>query len=359
MKLFLAAILALCAASASAAPTFVPADDPRLKPAVVTRVEASGHAGYPEIYVDGYIHKPTVEEFKRLGILNGAGMGMVYFNSLGGDLVAAVELGQLIRERGFSTRVGRKGTSDKPLPGRCESGCPFSFAGGRFRFLEDGSSLGVHQFYRAAGLQANDLSHAQIASALIAKYLADMGVSMALMEKMVSADSGSMRYLSPLEAYDIGLINAGARPAHWGIQEVGGAIVLVGEQETIQGTGKFALACAEGNGVEMVGLFRGWFNPSLFHPFNEVSLRINGKTTKHSPSFAGPTIRNGFLSYRIQPSAEQLEVMAKAESIGMQLRKSGSEYHVDFEVDAVGAGALITSFVDLCHGKRPSITAGI
>lgn len=124
MKLLLAAAFALCAINASAASTVVSADDPRLQPAEVVRVEPSGPTGFPEIYVDGYIHKATVEAFKRLGNLNGSGMGMVYFNSLGGDLVAAVELGQLIRERGFSTRVGRKGTSGKPLPGRCESGCP-------------------------------------------------------------------------------------------------------------------------------------------------------------------------------------------------------------------------------------------
>ncbi|EPP9373563.1 hypothetical protein PZF67_005268 [Pseudomonas aeruginosa] len=359
MKLLLAAAIALCAINASAASTVVSSDDPRLQPAEVVRVEPSGPAGFPEIYVDGYIHKATVEAFKRLGNLNGSGMGMVYFNSLGGDLVAAVELGQLIRERGFSTRVGRKGTSGKPLPGRCESGCPFAFAGGRFRFLEAGSSLGVHQFYRAAGLQANDLSHAQIASALIASHLADMGVSMSLMGKMVSADSGSMRYLTPLEAYDMGLINAGTLPAQWGIREIDGAIVLVGEQETIQGTAKIALACGSHNDVEMAGLFKGWFDLSLFKPFNEVSLQVDGQPIGAPSSVAEQSIHNGFLSYKVLPTDHQLDALARAQEIGLQLHQSGTEHRVDFKVDAAGAGNLITSFVKLCRGDRPNLTGGV
>lgn len=359
MKLLFAAAFALCAINASAASTVVSSDDPRLQPAEVVRVEPSGPAGFPEIYVEGYIHKATVDAFKRLGNLSGSGMGMVYFNSLGGDLVAAVELGQLIRERGFSTRVGSKGASGKPLPGRCESGCPFAFAGGRFRFLEAGSSLGVHQFYRAAGLQSNDLSHAQIASALIASHLADMGVSMALMGKMVSADSESMRYLTPLEAYDMGLINAGSLPAQWGIREIDGEIVLVGEQETIQGAAKIALACGSHNDVEMAGLFKGWFDPSLFKPFNEVSLHVDGQPIGAPSNVAEQSIHNGFLSYKVLPTDYQLDALARAQEIGLQLHKSGTEHRMDFKVDAAGAGNLITSFVKLCRGDRPNLTGGV
>lgn len=359
MKLLLAAAFALCAINASATSTVVPADDPRLRPAEVVRVEPLASSGFPEIYIDGYIHKATVETFKQLGTLDGSGMGMVYFNSLGGDLVAAVELGRLIRERGFSTRVGRKGASGKPLPGRCESGCPFAFAGGRFRFLEAGSSLGVHQFYRAAGLQANDLSHAQIASALIASHLADMGVSMALMGKMVSADSGSMRYLTPLEAYDLGLINAGTLPAQWGIREVNGAIVLVGEQETIQGTTKIAFACSSHNTVELAALFKGWFAPAHFKPFNEVSLQVDGQPIGAPSLIAEQRSYNGFLSYKIMPTEHQLEAMARAQEVGIQLRQSDTQRRIDFKVDAVGAGNLISSFVKLCHGERPNLTGDV
>lgn len=354
MKQILAAALALVALHATAAPSPVPADDPRLQPAAVTRIEPSASAGYPSIYIDGYIHKHTVEAFKRLGTLNGAGMGMVYFNSLGGDLVASVELGQLIRSRGFSTRVGRKGSSGTALPGRCESGCPLAFAGGKFRFLERESRMGVHQFYRASGQQPNDLSLAQVASALIAKHLDEMGVSLSLMEKMASADSSSMRYLSPLEAYDLGLVNAGALPSQWGVREVAGALVLLGEQETVQGTARIALACGERDTVQLAALFKDRSNVANLPSFNRVALELDGETAglQESPV----QIRNGFLSITSIPTDAQLEALTRAGAIGVRLSRVGDPKRLDFHVESREATPLIRSFIGLCKGVRPSLS---
>lgn len=359
MKLILSAAFALCAINAAFASSQVPAHDPRLQPAEVSVVESSGPADFPKIYVDGYIHKATVEQFKRLANLNGAGgLGMVYFNSLGGDLVAAIELGQLIRESGFSTRVGRLSSSNNPLPGRCESGCPFAFAGGRFRFFEDGSSMGVHQFYRAAGLQSNDMAHAQIASALIAKHLTEMGVSLALMEKMVSADSASMRYIDPLEAYELGLINAGSVPPQWTVREIDGAIALVGEQETIKGIGKVAIACGSNNAVELAGLFKGRQDPSLLKAGYEVSLQFDGQPVGEPRTVTDKNIHNGFLTHTVWPSENHLNSLTSAQAIGLRFQKNGTEFRDGFQVDVGNSAKLISSFVKLCRGDRPSLSGG-
>lgn len=352
MKYALALLLVLMLSNAVAAPAPVQQNDPRLQPAKVT-LGTVGAGGAPAIYIDGYIHKPTVEAFRRLGNLNGSGMGLVYFNSLGGDLVAAVELGQLIRSRGFSTRVGQKGPSGNSLPGRCESGCPLAFAGGKFRFLERESRMGVHQFYRASGQQPNDLSLAQVASALIAKHLDEMGVSLSLMEKMASSDSASMRYLSPLEAYDLDLVNAGALPAHWSVREVAGALVLVGEQETVQGTGRIALACGEGDTVQLAALFKGWFNAGNLPVFNQVALKIDRETAGLQ---ASPVLlRNGFLSITSIPTDAQLEALASSGEIGVLLSRAGDAQRLDFHVESRDASPLIRSFIGLCKGVRPSL----
>lgn len=352
MKHALALLLVLILTNAIAAPAPVQQNDPRLQPAKVT-LGTVGAGGAPAIYIDGYIHEPTVEAFRRLGNLNGSGMGLVYFNSLGGDLVASVELGQLIRSRGFSTRVGQKGPSGNSLPGRCESGCPLAFAGGKFRFLERESRMGVHQFYRASGQQPNDLSLAQVASALIAKHLDEMGVSLSLMEKMASADSASMRYLSPLEAFDLGLVNAGALPAHWSVREVAGALVLVGEQETVQGTGRIALACGEGDTVQLAALFKGWINAGKLPVFNQVALKIDGETAGLQ---ASPVqLRNGFLSITSIPTDAQLEALASSGEIGVLLSRAGDAQRLDFHVESRDASPLIRSFIGLCKGVRPSL----
>lgn len=355
MKRTLATLLAALSLHAAAAPSPVPADDPRLQPASVTRVAPTDEGGIPEVYIDGYIHKQTVEDFSRLGLLNTARLGMVYFNSKGGDLVAAIDLGRLIRERGFSTRVGRRGTAANPQPGVCESGCPFAFAGGRFRFLDSESKMGVHQFYRAKGKQDDDLELGQKASTMIATHLSAMGVSLDLMRQMVTADSTSMHYLSPLEAYDLGLINGGALPANWGIQEVGGAIVLIGQQEKVQGTGKVAMACSKDNSVEFAALFKSWYDPSLLRALDEVALTFDGKASTPARLKISPELRNGFLTLTLHPTNDQLSAMTTAKALGVQFRKSGADIKSAFEVDATGATALIQSFIGLCHGSRPGL----
>ncbi|HCR1674369.1 hypothetical protein [Pseudomonas aeruginosa] len=357
MKSIIAILLAGISINLAASPAPVPADDPRLQPAAVTFLNPSEDGGFPEIYIDGYIHQPTVEAFKRVGNLNGAGLGMVYFNSLGGDLVAAIELGQLIRERGFSTRVGRRGSAGTPQPGRCESGCPFAFAGGRFRFLDEDSKMGVHRFYRAAGQQANDLSLAQVASTLIATHLSAMGVSLSLMDRMVSAGSESMRYLTPKEAYDLGLINAGELPARWGFEEVQGAIVLVGTQEKVEGTGKIALACGQDDSVELAALFKSWYSPSLLRKMDTITLTVDGAPTGQALAELSPELRNGFLTFTTEPSSEQLIAISRARTVGFRYVKSGTDLRAGFDVEVDGASSMIGSFIQLCQGKRPRLAA--
>lgn len=324
-----------------------------MPPADVVRVEKAG--SYPEVFISGYIERETVARFQEVGHLDGAGIGMVIFDSPGGDLLAAMELGQLIRERGFSTRVGRHGPGSARLPGRCESACPFAFAGGRFRFLEAESKLGLHQFKRTGGTEVNDLTTGQVVSTMIANHLTSLGISVHVMDRMVSADNGSMAYLTPVEAFDLGLVNAGALPAQWQVKEVAGAIALVGEQEKIQGTGKLALACTEGNGVELAAMFRAPYSSGVAQSLDEAAIVADG--TQAGDTFRIPTskIRNGYVSFTFKPTPMQLRALVGAQSLGITYGKSGTDVRAGFEIDAQGAGALIRSFVNLCQGKRPSL----
>ncbi len=88
--------------------------------------------------------------------------GQVHFvvlNSPGGDLLAGLELGELIRSSGATTGVGKtvqlqgEGVShlEEIKPGICASSCSFAFMGGVERAVNDGSRLGVHQFYTTNG----------------------------------------------------------------------------------------------------------------------------------------------------------------------------------------------------------------
>ena len=114
-------------------------DDPRLTPATVLTLQQDG---FTQVIIDGYIHQPTVEAFRQKVTSDGATYGIVYFNSAGGDLSAAEELGRLIRAKGYATQIGKL-TDDQSRIGRgvCESACPIAFVGGKFRLIDSDLSL--------------------------------------------------------------------------------------------------------------------------------------------------------------------------------------------------------------------------
>ena len=91
---------------------------------------------------------------------------IVRLHSPGGNLLAGIRLGELIREQGAETIVGKTvqmteaGLENYEMgePGICASACTFAFMGGVERSVGPGSQLGVHQFYSpgVADLSAQD-----------------------------------------------------------------------------------------------------------------------------------------------------------------------------------------------------------
>ncbi len=97
----------------------------------------------------------------------------IVLNSPGGSVGDALEMGRLIRAKGFATEVEK----DKV----CVSSCPLVFAGGAKRSAGLNAIIGVHQVFAAdpAEAQRHDtMSDAQRVSARCQRYLADMGVDL-------------------------------------------------------------------------------------------------------------------------------------------------------------------------------------
>lgn len=114
----------------------------------------------------------------------------VVFNSSGGNVVASLELGEMIRQRGYNTDVAftilRGDGKDSLAPGYCLSACGYAFLGGVKRDLQEGSVLGYHQFFfddpeemldEKTGAEA-----AEILTRFIALYLERMGVGARLLD---------------------------------------------------------------------------------------------------------------------------------------------------------------------------------
>lgn len=96
-------------------------------------------------------------------------------DSVGGDIDAALELGNVVRHFGWDVYV--------PSNASCVSACIFIFVGGVNRDVGDGSVLGVHQFYGAPeGASAAEVQkRTQALSADILDHLITLGIDPAIL----------------------------------------------------------------------------------------------------------------------------------------------------------------------------------
>ncbi len=114
----------------------------------------------------------------------------VIFNSPGGNVFKAMELGRLIRSEGLHT-IQSRGSE-------CSSACALAFLGGVQRFAQPGS-IGVHRssFRDTRGISVDDaVAQVQRLTADIMAYIAEMGADPALLQLALQYDSADMRYLS-------------------------------------------------------------------------------------------------------------------------------------------------------------------
>lgn len=205
------------------------------------------------IYLDGEIDSgaatrlaPILENAKKTG-------ADVYLNSPGGSLLVGMQIGRMIRKAGFNTYVGSGQVVRDPrfdnrgvlkrVPGNCFSACSLAFLGGWFRFMNQGSTYGVHRFSSSVGPTPTDLDSAQIISAAVGAYIREMGVSGELFDYMVQAGKESIRLLSPNELTSLYVVNNGRLRPEWSIEAIEGGVYLRGVQHTLYGEGKVVVFC--------------------------------------------------------------------------------------------------------------------
>ena len=122
----------------------------------------------------------------------------VALDSPGGAVTEALSIGELIRDKGYSTSVAAGAL--------CASSCPLVFAGGRERLATAQSAIGVHQIYAAAPagsltsqlqVAGNAMSDAQTLTARISRYLSKMGVNEEVWLRALETPPDRLTYFPP------------------------------------------------------------------------------------------------------------------------------------------------------------------
>lgn len=127
----------------------------------------------------------------------------VYLDSPGGSLGEALEMGRLLREHQITAAV------DDGMV--CVSACVFALAGAPERVLHVNGTLGIHRSRLPRELLAHlapgeaEAFYSKL-HALVADYLEEMRMPIALFDAMQDIPAEDIRYLSIREAMEMGLV---------------------------------------------------------------------------------------------------------------------------------------------------------
>lgn len=321
-------------------------DDPRLTPA---RVMTLQQEGLTQVVIDGFIHTPTVEAFRSKVSELGGDYGIVYFNSSGGDLSAAEELGRLIRAKGYATQIGKL-TADQKQIGRgvCESACPIAFVGGKFRLLDSNTGqLGVHRFYLAKqGRWASDSGVLFTAERNLRAYLDEMGISPEFLEVMMKTPADKILPISKRSSYQWKL-GTGAEYSSW--PSTGSETVLgIGESST--GTISLSFTC-KARSVHVQAKLKPWFPATGLLNYDNHSFTVNGQKFELGEVTASYDKPSGFISFNSTLPGDAITALRTAERVGYSLSydKLPGEYNRSMTVD--GDGKSLSRFLATCESK--------
>jgi hypothetical protein len=156
----------------------------------------------------GTIMPGTARAFAAEVEKRGSYVKTVVLQSPGGSVRDALEMGRLIRKKGFATEV----ESNR----YCASSCPLVFAGGVERRAGDKAAIGVHQVSALASSVmsgADGMENAQQISAECQKYLREMGIDLGVWVHAMETPRDELYYFKPAELASLKLTIRAETPA--------------------------------------------------------------------------------------------------------------------------------------------------
>lgn len=171
------------------------------------------------IYAYGVITSDTPAKLKALLDKQPNKIPYISFNSPGGDLAAAMKIGEIIRKYNIDVLQEQEYRevqgNDEPIIAEnaiCASACLFALVGGRERLIH-GGVIGVRQF---AG-STSDLgeSAAQYIGITLAGYLQKMGVSREVLDLASAVPPSQMYWLSEAQIKQFGIDNTTKINSDW------------------------------------------------------------------------------------------------------------------------------------------------
>jgi len=202
MMLTTVAALAVAASTvpAAAAPKPAPKPEPAPKPPAASITVTSACNGDCHIIrLEGDIGNEDAKRFREAVEKNKVQRAVVVLNSNGGAALDGLEIGELIRERGFSTFVRKDD--------ECYSACAFIWVAGTTQYVasEGGYYIGFHGSY-LVGVDKNGVKIKgskpeanPSGNAIIGAYLWQLGYGYKAIRELTKSAPGELLYLTTRE----------------------------------------------------------------------------------------------------------------------------------------------------------------
>ncbi len=194
------------------------------------------------------------------------------FDSPGGNLVEGLRLGRAISELPFITRayVGVNGGENI-----CASACVNAYLGSDYRFLDEGSRIGVHQFaVSGTEMETNEaLSISQDISAQIVEHIRAMRADPSFFGLMVSAHAEEVYWVPRETLEELRVVTGNVYDQTAEYRNVNGTLALHLSQVSQVGKNSLTLTCGERG---LVGIFD--FHKPEAALLDQLELYVDGTT---------------------------------------------------------------------------------
>jgi len=144
------------------------------------------------IKIQGEIKTGDEDKFRALAM--GSRKATVLLDSKGGRLGPALEIGKMIRLKGFATAV---------QDANCQSACSLIWLAGEPRYMNNFTSIGFHTAFRTG--KNGELTSTPTHGAIIGAYLTRLGFSDKVVLFVVSASAQEMHWLQKSTADRLGI----------------------------------------------------------------------------------------------------------------------------------------------------------
>lgn len=173
-----------------------------LKPSLAASVYVtnSSSGALQTVVISGEIVPGDTEKF--LKVIGSTKHALIILSSPGGSVIESLQIGRLIRSKGFVTAV--------PNDTLCVSACALIWLAGSPRYGEDRATIGFHAAYVYRNGQQQEIG---VGNALIGAYMNELGFSDRAVTFVTSAPPQGIELLTPAKGQANGIVYTSIRNA--------------------------------------------------------------------------------------------------------------------------------------------------